>query len=484
MGKSDRKIVIIGAGLAGLRIGQLLAIEGMNVEILESGAVVGGMLQTVQKLFMGDCYRFDLGPHLFFKEYASVYESLLKNAGGESLDLVQGEFIIKIKDKELLYPLKTMNMLGRLPISFTKRIIWDLIKTRFERKGDMGNTSVKLWMIQKFGDTLFESFFAPYIEKCTGLPAERISLKWATERTTVTGESLAQTLLKTVVESFRKVKSSNLPSSERMVAYYPAYGAGRIPLAMAADIEKHGGSIRLNSKLSSLKLDKCEIKSIVITDCENKQRTIEGDVFISTIPLPNLLDAFPREITTGISEASKRLNYRALLLANIIVNQDNILDHLEVFYPDRRFPFKRIYEPKKMSRKMAPKDRSSLVLEICCSNRESTDPQIQKHLIERSINMLEYEGLLKRQDVLDVFAIILPAAYPIYELGFEEIISTMEAFLSTIDNVVSCGRQGLFEYHAMTNETMEIAENVAHLILSGKRKSDVKVSGKWSKYFY
>jgi len=484
MGNKDRKVVVIGAGLAGLRTGQILSSKGMSVEILEADHAVGGMLQTIQKTYTGDCYRFDLGPHLFFKEYASVYESLLQRSGGESLNLIQGEFIIKVKDRELLYPLKTMNMLARLPIPFTQKIIWDLVKTRFGPKEDMGNASVKSWMRQKFGDTLFENFFAPYIEKCTGLPTEKVSLKWATERTTVTGESLAQTLLKTAVESFRKVKSSNLPSSERMVAYYPAYGAGRIPLAMAADIEKHGGKIRCNAKLLSLRVDKSRIQSIVVADCENKQREVKGDVFVSTIPLPTLLSAFSSGVPSGISEASKQLKYRALLLVNIIVNRDNILDHLEVFYPDRRFPFKRIYEPKKMSLNMAPASRSSLVLEICCSNEEISDPHIQRNLIDRSIKMLEYEGILKRQEVLDSFVIKLPAAYPIYEICFEEITSAMESFLSTIGNVISCGRQGLFEYHAMTNETMEIAENVAQLILSGKRKSDMNVIGKWSKYFY
>ena len=484
MSSKTKKVVIIGAGMAGLRIGQILTSKGMQVELVESRASVGGMLQTIERSYMGDLYRFDLGPHLFFKEYASVYKDLLKNVNGEYLESVEGDFVIKVKDRTLLYPLKIMNMLARLPVSFTQKIIWDLCKARFERKGDEDGISVRQWMSQRFGNTLFDSFFAPYIEKCTGLPTEKVSLKWAAERTTVTGDNLAQTLMKTIVESLKRKKSFNLPSSEQIAAYYPNYGAGRIPTAMAEAIKKQGGKIRLNTELSTVILEKGLVKSIVVTESEKRHKTIQGDIFVSTIPLPNLLHAFSDGIPAELFEASKRLKYRELLLVNIIINRANVLDHLEIFYPDKKFPFKRIYEPKRMSPKMAPKTHSSLVLEICCSHEEAANGQLRNRLIDRSIMMLESEGILKKENVVDCFTIRLPAAYPIYELSFEKATDVIEDFLATIANIISCGRQGLFEYHAMTNETMEIAENVAQLILCGGNKSRITAKGKWSKYFY
>ncbi|MDQ1286035.1 MAG: Amino oxidase protein, partial [Thermodesulfobacteriota bacterium] len=123
MGKGDRKVIIIGAGLTGLRIGQILASAGMQIELIETQPTVGGMLQTVERSYMGDCYMFDLGPHLFFEEYASVYESLLGNGSDDQLTVVKGHFVIKVGDETLLYPLKMMNMLARLPLSLTQRII-------------------------------------------------------------------------------------------------------------------------------------------------------------------------------------------------------------------------------------------------------------------------------------------------------------------------------------------------------------------------
>lgn len=484
MDRDNRKIVILGAGLAGLRIGQILASKGMKVELVELQPSVGGMLQTVQRSCQGETYRFDLGPHLFFKEYASVYEPLLNNGIGDKLNIIKGDFVIKVQDRTLLYPLKTMNMISCLPLTLTRRIIWDLLKSRLNPRSDEDILSVKEWMSRKFGHTLFEEFFGPYIEKCTGLSTENVSRKWATERTTVTGNSLAQTLINILTESFKKRKSSNLPSSEKMVAYYPAHGAGQICLAMAADIERNGGKICLNTRPSSLGLDNSMLERLIVAERGNSQRVIQGDIFVSTIPLPGLIHLFSAGVPAAIHNGLKQLQFRPLLLINIIVDRANLLEQLEVFYPDKRFPFKRIYEPKRLSPMMAPEKRSSLVLEICCSESEAENLELQKRLIDRSIELLENQGILKKEDVLDCFTICLPNAYPVYGLGFEKVTSAIEQFLATIVNLITCGRQGLFEYHAMTNETMEIAENVAGLILSGKSKADVTAQGKWSKYFF
>jgi len=484
MGKVGRRVIIIGAGLAGLRMGQLLTSKGIRVELVEAQPTVGGMLQTVERSYMGDRYLFDLGPHLFFKEYASTYASLLENGRDGQLTVVKGHFVIKVANKTLLYPLKIRNMLARLPLSLTQRILWDLAKSRLMRKKEGRMSSVREWMTHRFGGTLFDNFFAPYIEKCTGLAPERVSHKWAKERTTVTGESLAQTLMKIMIEALKSRKSHNLASSEQMLAYYPDQGAGRIPLAMAKDIERHGGKISLNTRLSSVCLGNALVKRLVVTESGKRQRIIQGDVFVSTIPLPDLIPLFSDGVPAVVSDASKRLSFRQLLLVNMIVDQANLLEQLEVFYPDKRFPFKRIYEPKRMSPQMAPETRSSLVLEICCSEREAEDLQFQERVIDRSIAMLENEGILRKEDVLDCFTIRLPNAYPIYDLAFEQRTATIEQFLATIGNLISCGRQGLFEYHAMTNETMDLAENVASLILSGKGKSDETSQGKWSKYFF
>jgi protoporphyrinogen oxidase len=269
-----------------------------------------------------------------------------------------------------------------------------------------------------------------------------------------------------------------------MVAYYPTYGAGQISSTMAKLIERRGGKIRLNTKLLTIRLEQSMVKSVQVLENGNLERTLTGDRFISTIPITNLFQAISPGVPPEMIKMSQQLKYRHLLLLNLIIDRKDILNHFEIFYPDKRFPFKRIYEPKKMSKKMAPEKRSSLVLEICYSDEDQFDDEKEKKIVNESIRVLEDEGILKQEEVLDLFTIKLPTAYPIYELDYETKVEKLREFLSDIENLFSCGRQGLFWYYAMTNETMEIAEVVAEMILSGKHKHQIEKRGKWSRYFF
>ena len=58
----DHKIVIIGAGPAGLTAAYVLTKRGVPSTVLEADTVVGGISRTVER----DGWRFDIGGHRFF----------------------------------------------------------------------------------------------------------------------------------------------------------------------------------------------------------------------------------------------------------------------------------------------------------------------------------------------------------------------------------------------------------------------------------
>lgn len=70
-----KKVIVIGAGTAGLASATRLQAAGYNVEIFEKNPLPGGKMYRIEK----DGYKFDVGPTLVM--VPKVYEDVYKNAG-------------------------------------------------------------------------------------------------------------------------------------------------------------------------------------------------------------------------------------------------------------------------------------------------------------------------------------------------------------------------------------------------------------------
>src|SRR5512132_3592737 len=77
------RVVIIGAGPAGLTAAYLLAKQGTAVTVIESSDTVGGISQTAQ--YKG--YRFDIGGHRFFTKITPVEQLWNEILGDEFISV-------------------------------------------------------------------------------------------------------------------------------------------------------------------------------------------------------------------------------------------------------------------------------------------------------------------------------------------------------------------------------------------------------------
>src|SRR5512140_208155 len=95
------RVVIIGAGPAGLTAAYLLAKAGHQVTVLEGDDMVGGISRTAQ--YRG--FRFDIGGHRFFTKIAPV-PALWAEILGEDFIRVPRLARIHYNGKYCDYPLK------------------------------------------------------------------------------------------------------------------------------------------------------------------------------------------------------------------------------------------------------------------------------------------------------------------------------------------------------------------------------------------
>ena len=479
------RVLVLGGGFNGLRLAFLLNRQGYAVEIVERESRLGGMVQTFTHAWNGGEFHFDYGPHLFFDDYLAEYRELL----GDELLRIRDRFAMVTQGVMLSYPLRPVEMFTRMnPLRSAGYLLdFGLTKLKGSRAAG-GPPNLKSVMTERFGPKLFEDFYAPYIEKCCGLPSERISPLWARERENVSGKNPVDNIVKKVHSWFsratrERLSRANHPSASDILAWYPRKGAGQICDAMAATLPAAG--LHLGAAVTGVQVDGGRVQGVVIEQA-GQPRTLQADLYICTIPLQQLMGALAPPPPPELLAAAGRLKYRTVRLVNLIVEQDRILDSLEIFSMTRTHPFKRVYEPKAMSPWMSPPGMSSLCMEVCCSAGEEFYALAPAPLADRCVDaLLEMKLLASRELVREAFVVDLPHAYPVYPVGFERDQQALLEYASGCANLITSGRQGLFRYHAMTNEVMEMADSVVRFLAGDreKRGADNRRSP-WGQSFY
>src|SRR5690606_37375198 len=98
----------------------------------------------------------------------------------------------------------------------------------------------------------------------------------------------------------------------------------------------------------------------------DRARQVEGDVFLTTVPLPMLLGRLlpPVPMLAPARRAALGLHYLDMVFVVLIVRRKVITGDNWLYFPEPELIFNRGYEAKSFDPGMGPEDRSVLCLEI------------------------------------------------------------------------------------------------------------------------
>ncbi|QCR30426.1 flavin monoamine oxidase family protein [Priestia megaterium] len=82
----NNPVVIIGAGLSGLRTASLLNEQGIKCKVLEARDRIGGRVLSTSDSTKSDLGKFDLGPTWFWPQYERTIANLIKELNLETFD--------------------------------------------------------------------------------------------------------------------------------------------------------------------------------------------------------------------------------------------------------------------------------------------------------------------------------------------------------------------------------------------------------------
>ena len=437
---TKERIVILGGGPAGLAAGWKLAEQGHEIIVLERDAVVGGQSITVKQ---GD-FRYDLGGHRFFTKYRDVEQEVTDLLGDENTLVTPRKSVIRLNNQYIQYPLALGDLLSRMnPLTTMKAGIDYFGAAAKTRLMGFNDESFEDWIVNRFGRTLYQIYFGMYTEKLWGIPGTQISADWAAQRISLI--NLWDVFLRLLG------RKDDTPKTYLSEFIYPKMGIGVIPDLMAEKILAKGGKIICNAEVRKFELEDGRITKVWFDD-NGEQQSITGDKFLSTIPLPELVQDLGLPQTAEDLRHVQNMRFRALRFLNISLDFPAVSDNTWIYIPEQKYLFMRVQEPRNWSPYLAPRGKTSLILEIACNRGDALWQEDDEVIFRQCMPQLVELGLLKPEQtskVLDYFSTVMTHAYPIYDLDYKVKIDRAVRLCDRVENLVTMGRQGLFRYNNM-----------------------------------
>jgi protoporphyrinogen oxidase len=144
------------------------------------------------------------------------------------------------------------------------------------------------------------------------------------------------------------------------------------------------------------------------------------------------------------------------------------------YFPENHYCFTRISEPKIYSGASRPKGITGLCVEIPCAPDDEVVQMTTEALEMRIRKELSLAGFVLPTETKAVFRFLVPDAYPVYHLGYEQTKNGYLNMVSNIKGLISFGRCGLF-VHDNIHHTMAMASDAASCIEPGGQWN----SSKW-----
>ncbi|HLE24327.1 MAG TPA: NAD(P)/FAD-dependent oxidoreductase, partial [Thermodesulfobacteriota bacterium] len=370
--EKPKKVVIIGAGPAGLTAAYELCKAGIESLVLEKDNIVGGLARTVKH---NGCH-FDMGGHRFFTK-VKVVEEMWHEVLGE--DFLRRNRLSRIyyNKRYFYYPLRALNALSGLGVWNSFLILLSYFKSRI--LPDTPEETFEQWVSNRFGRRLYNTFFKTYTEKVWGIPCSEIRAEWAAQR--IKGLSLLTALKNALLDQQNSHKGAIIKTLIDSF-HYPKFGPGMMWEKVANLVQNDGSEVRLGTEVERIfwtsdKIDSLEVKS------NGQKELVKGTHFISTMPIRELIQNFEPSVSENVLNAATVLNYRDFLTVVLIINKRDVFPDNWIYIHDPKAKVGRIQNFKNWSPYMVPdQDKTCLGLEYFCFEGDGLWTMSNQELIE------------------------------------------------------------------------------------------------------
>jgi len=424
-------IAVLGAGPAGLMAALKARERGHEVTIFEASDRVGGMAASFEVAGQ----RVDYGSHRLHPATEPSIMSLIKELLGDDLQTRQRNGRIRLRNRWIKFPLRTMDMIQQLPLAFSSAAVFDTLTTPFRSKE---SNDFQSEIERRLGPTVAKEFYGPYVTKLYGTTPDQLTTELSDRRVSASGP--LQILGNAIRNSQAKAR----------IFYYPRRGYGQITEALAETAIAQGVNIRLSSPIERLTVNETAV------DIYFRDTRVQVQTVLSSIPLPSLAATLQPPPPSEVIEAIASQRTRGMVIAYLVVPQAQYTPFDAHYFPGSDVSTARLSEPKNYRTADDPIDVTVLCAELACWVDDET-----WHLDREAVGQLVAEDL-KRSGLPPTNHVHteirrLGSVYPVYEHSTLQARRTIKDWVGRPKRVVTLGRQGL-----------GVPDNLHHVLAMGK----------------
>lgn len=489
----NKLAVIAGAGPAGLTCAyELLRQTGYRTLVLEPEGQVGGLARTAAH--RGN--RMDIGGHRFFSKsdrvlawwadmlpfalpadteigYQNKSRTLRMDGLPRAAPGAEKSFRVRPRVSRIYHDRKffdypvtlSLRTLRQLGTGNLLRIIGSYGLARLTAVGEPRN--LEEFFVARFGRRLYETFFKSYTEKVWGRSCADISAQWGAQRV----KSLsAWGALRHAAAALLGGAGRETSLIERFL--YPYRGPGQLWEEAAGRVAALGGEIRLRRKVRGVEFDGRRIVAVRIEDMDTGAVVRqECALFVSTMPVKDLIEGFDRHVPPQVLAAARGLEYRDFLTVGLLVDRlivegaskAGLIPDSWIYVQEPDVKLGRIQVYNNWSEGMiADASKVWLGLEYFCAEGDEVWRKSESELIAFAGAELARIGFIAPGGVLDGAVQRAPKAYPAYWGAFER-FGAIREFVDPISNLYLIGRNGMHRYNNQDHSMLSAMAAVDHI---------------------